>query len=214
MTKLQNNIKRKKKLFERKKQVQENDEKKIKNTREEIKMIPATDACKKDLLYHFDSSSINWEGVEGRISSMLLEVQTEDRSEDTYKIIGKVAENIVNWLKQNTGKYDNQVLASEAIKHAIRQAEENFSKLKDKGQEQKQKSTGEGIDMVFESVTESIKKGANEKTIEYDKKIREIIANNPDDPRLKGALKDFKEWTKQEWSEDFNTEEYRKNKVE
>lgn len=42
-----------------------------------------------------------------------------------------------------------------------------------------------------------------EKARKYDKIIREIIANDPNDPRLNGALEDFKQWTKQEWTDDF-----------
>ncbi|MBU0620104.1 MAG: hypothetical protein ABII94_01085 [Patescibacteria group bacterium] len=64
---------------------------------------------------------------------------------------------------------------------------------------------------MFQNIGKGVKEMVIQKTREYDRRIKEIIINSPNDPRLKGALEDFKQWTKQEWSEDFDIEEYIKN---
>ncbi|MEA1962859.1 MAG: hypothetical protein U9M94_01315 [Patescibacteria group bacterium] len=198
------------KQLEMKKSKQEKqDNKEIADTANEINKISSTELCKKDLLYHLESPNIDWNGVEGRICAMLSEIQKEERSEKTLEINGKVAEYIAGWLKQNVDKYDNQTLASEAIKHASAQAENNYAQLgneNEKLKEEEYKSTASGVKDMFEGTIDGAKEGVNKKTIEYDKRIREMIANDPDNPRLNGALKDFKQWTKKDWTEDFSVE--------
>ncbi|MFH1997273.1 MAG: hypothetical protein ABII94_01090 [Patescibacteria group bacterium] len=123
-------------LEDKKIQQKNEDQQKIEEIRKSLKEY-SNKACEQSLLCNFDSPDINWANVRGVISSRLAEIPgLGHHSNKNHKIIGEVSENITDWLKQNMGKYDNSVLASEAIKHAVRQAETNFSRLKEKGEKQ------------------------------------------------------------------------------
>ena len=139
---------------------------------------------------------------------MLSEVQKIDQSEEVFKINTKISEHITEWLKNNLGKYDNQILAQEAIKHAFKNTEDNYAKLPNikEEEENKEKSKAEQIKDFFKEMAGGVEKGTKAKTIEYDQRIRDIIAKNPKDPRLKSALEDFKQWTREDWTEDFKPE--------
>jgi len=140
---------------------------------------------------------------------MLSDIQEISRSEKIYQINTKIAEHITDWLKQNQGKYDNDVLVDEALKHAVSQAENNYKNIEDKGNKSKSDES-EKVDLnknmqnAVRDFGEGAKLGARKKLIEYDKRIRDIIAKNPNNPRLKDALHDFKSWTGNDWSEDFS----------
>lgn len=185
----------------------EKDEKDIATIQEDINKIKDESVFKSfevDMLLNLNTSSPNWNSVEGRICAMLGEVQKIERSEKTFKTNSTVAEHISKWIKENFGKYENKVIIQEAFKHAARIAQENYAILPKT--ENKEKNTAEGAKTLFEGIVEGIKKGANEKTTEYDRRIREMIANDPNDTRLESAKKDFENWTKKEWTEDFKPE--------
>ena len=185
------------------------DNKEVSKIQNKIKGILDIEDCKTELLGQFGSEQINWDNVEGRINAMLSDIQEISRSEKIYQINTKIAEHITDWLKQNQGKYDNDVLVDEALKHAVSQAENNYKNIEDKGNKSKSDES-EKVDLnknmqnAVRDFGEGAKLGARKKLIEYDKRIRDIIAKNPNNPRLKDALHDFKSWTGNDWSEDFS----------
>ena len=204
------------KLQKQKSAQEKQDNEEIDEVRNEINAMSETQLCEKDLLDHLNSPTIHWGAVEGRINNMLSEIQNVERSDESMEVNTKVSEHIVKWLQENVGKYDAQTLAQEAIKHASNQAETNYTQINQESHKEEtettenveEKTTTEGIKDFFdpEKMATSAKESLNKKTIEYDKRIRDMLANDPNDPRLKGALEDFKQWTKQDWTEDFSIE--------
>ncbi len=65
-------------------------DKEITEVQNEINTISSTELCKNDLLAHLNSPEVNWYGIEGRINSMLSEIQNIERSEETMKINTKL----------------------------------------------------------------------------------------------------------------------------
>ncbi len=80
-----------------------------------------------------------------------------------------------------------------------------IDKIKEKENKVPQdKSVAEQIEGAFEGLADGVKEGINKKTMAYDKKIRDLIKDNPTNPLLEPAKEDFKRWTKKDWHEDFD----------
>lgn len=77
-----------------------------------------------------------------------------------------------------------------------------------------QLSTTQQIRGVFEGIGEGAKQGAIEKIGEYTQRIRAVKNGQPLKPndRLGDLMKDFKLTSGREWSDDFDFEEYKKNR--
>ncbi|MBU4375335.1 hypothetical protein KKH38_02435 [Patescibacteria group bacterium] len=126
-----------------------------------------------------------------------------DFQEIYNSIINKLAkENIKSKQQQENQDIEKQKETSE------KQTQEELEKVRNslKTNVGSENQAGKDVETMFERIKEGASRGAKDKIVDYDKRIRAALAGVPikKNDTFEGLKKDFKHWTKKDWSEDFD----------